>query len=203
MAKLKLDRELCTKFVFKSLFKNENKICIYSKINSIGDGVMIKLYISTFGQSVDWIKNGIPIEVGAALRNTGGKGLADDVGNNISADNAYWGELTGLYWIWKNCRFDKDDIIGFCHYNKKLDITNKEIIRQIKDNNIQWLALSPCAIVKHSYPKDIEVLENILKEYPPQYYLAFEKLYEHNGSSKNNINIAILFFRYYLRSGNE
>ena len=73
MAKLKLDRELCTKFVFKSLFKNENKICIYSKINSIGDGVMIKLYISTFGQSVDWIKNGIPIEVGAALRNTGGE----------------------------------------------------------------------------------------------------------------------------------
>ena len=65
----------------------------------------IKLYISTFGFKCDWIKNGTPIEVGAANRNNFIYSLRDDSGENISNDNAYWGELTGLYWIWKNQRF--------------------------------------------------------------------------------------------------
>ena len=44
----------------------------------------------------------------------------DNVGNNISHLNKNYGELTGIYWIWKNLLkdFDKNDLIGNCHYRK-------------------------------------------------------------------------------------
>ena len=41
-------------------------------------------------------------------------------GINISHLNSYYGELTGIYWIWKNAIDDmnNEDIIGNCHYRK-------------------------------------------------------------------------------------
>lgn len=92
----------------------------------------IKLYVSTFGFKCGWIKNAMPIEVGAALRDNYLYPLHDNTGENISSDNAYWGELTGLYWIWKNVKFQEDDIIGFCHYNKILNISRRKIVSIIE-----------------------------------------------------------------------
>jgi hypothetical protein len=39
--------------------------------------------------------------------------LFDDIGNNISELNRYFGQLTGLYWTWKN---STDPYVGTCTY---------------------------------------------------------------------------------------
>ncbi|MCM1467023.1 MAG: DUF4422 domain-containing protein [Alistipes sp.] len=56
-----------------------------------------------------------PLQVGSALHDKIGY-IADDSGENISAKNPYYNELTGLYWMWKN---DKEsDVMGLCHYRR-------------------------------------------------------------------------------------
>lgn len=40
----------------------------------------------------------------------------DDTGDNISARNPYWSEITGLYWAWKH--LSKVDFIGLASYRR-------------------------------------------------------------------------------------
>lgn len=56
----------------------------------------------------------LPIHVGRVEKADLGY-LGDDTGDNISAKNANYCELTGLYWAWKNL---KCDYIGLCHYRR-------------------------------------------------------------------------------------
>lgn len=56
----------------------------------------------------------LPVHVGAAGKESIGY-QRDDVGENISEQNPYFCELTGLYWGWKN--FDAD-YIGLAHYRR-------------------------------------------------------------------------------------
>ncbi len=56
-----------------------------------------------------------PLQVGRA--ENGDMGYpGDDTGDNISALNHYYGELTGIYWIWKN--YPGRENIGICHYRR-------------------------------------------------------------------------------------
>ena len=57
-----------------------------------------------------------PIQVGAAISNNRLEGmLHDDEGDNISAKNKSYRELTAQYWAWKN---DDADYYGFFHYRR-------------------------------------------------------------------------------------
>ena len=57
----------------------------------------------------------IPLQVGRALGENLGY-LGDDIGESISELNPFYGELTGLYWLWKN--YQDVDLIGVCHYRR-------------------------------------------------------------------------------------
>lgn len=60
----------------------------------------------------------VPLQVGAALSEQRLPGLLqDDRGENISAKNRAYCELTGQYWAWKNVRADH---YGFFHYRRYL-----------------------------------------------------------------------------------
>jgi len=56
----------------------------------------------------------LPLHVGAAGKPSIGY-ARDDSGDNISARNANWCELTGLYWAWRNV---KADAVGLVHYRR-------------------------------------------------------------------------------------
>ena len=56
----------------------------------------------------------LPLQVGAAGKPSIGY-ARDDSGDNISARNANWCELTGLYWAWRNV---EADAVGLVHYRR-------------------------------------------------------------------------------------
>lgn len=59
----------------------------------------------------------VPLQVGRACHEPLDY-LGDDTGDNISEWNAYYSELTGVYWLWKN--YHAADIVGVCHYRRYL-----------------------------------------------------------------------------------
>ncbi|MGY5275896.1 DUF4422 domain-containing protein [Lactiplantibacillus plantarum] len=58
-----------------------------------------------------------PIFVGAAIHGAAPQSYQpDDVGDNISASNPNFNELTAMYWIWKNCHADVKDLNQYRRY---------------------------------------------------------------------------------------
>lgn len=64
----------------------------------------------------------IPIQAGAALSNKRTAMVRDDQGDNISAKNKKYCELTALYWIWKN---DCAKYVGLSHYRRRFSISDQ------------------------------------------------------------------------------
>ena len=59
-----------------------------------------------------------PVQVGAAMAKNRMTGMAhDDEGENISAKNGSYCELTAQYWAWKNM---EAEYLGLCHYRRFL-----------------------------------------------------------------------------------
>ena len=143
------------------------------------------IYISTFGKKTLYVKNGVPIEVGAEGRNNFIYDLRDNTGINISAENKYYGELTGLYWVWKNIRCDPDDIIGFFFFYKSLHVSTKTI-KKFFSNNQQnaWITMKPIKNRDHPIQEEINAVEEILEKKYPEYYLEWKKQYKRNGEGQ-------------------
>ncbi|MFW6816395.1 DUF4422 domain-containing protein [Lactiplantibacillus plantarum] len=58
-----------------------------------------------------------PIFVGAAIHGGAPQNYQpDDVGDNISASNPNFNELTAMYWIWKNCHADVKGLNQYRRY---------------------------------------------------------------------------------------
>lgn len=77
----------------------------------------------------------MPIQVGKALHLELDLGFQNDnTGDNISAKNSSYCELTAMYWAWKNLK--DTDYIGLCHYRRYFDLTNEEIYKFIRDGAI-------------------------------------------------------------------
>lgn len=81
--------------------------------------------------------NFIHVFGGAALDNADIKQnmLADNTGNNISAKNRTYCELTVQYWAWKNMRAD---YYGFCHYRRYFSFNQPENQTPDKYSNIHF-----------------------------------------------------------------
>ena len=85
----------------------------------------IKILISCHKQSiVPDSEIMVPIEVGADLRSRHIEGsIQDNTGDNISAKNKMYCELTAQYWAWKNL---DADYYGFFHYRRYLNFSDSK-----------------------------------------------------------------------------
>ena len=133
----------------------------------------------------------LPLHVGKAGKQDFGL-IGDNTGDNISAKNANFCELTGIYWAWKNL---KTDYIGLCHYRRyfghKLhsnDIETKKKTIFSQQDYVNLLKDCDCLLpVQRNYyietvrsqyehahnKKDLDECEKVIKEIYPVYSEAF------------------------------
>ena len=151
----------------------------------------------------------IPIHVGSeGKENIGFKG--DNTGENISAKNPYFCELTGLYWAWKNL---KADYIGLVHYRRhftceknipknedekfKILLNKKQLEKKLEKADIILPKLRKYYIenlydhYKHTmYIEPLDETRKIIEEKYPKYLKEFDKL--HNRTSAHMFNMFIM-----------
>lgn len=146
----------------------------------------------------------LPLQVGAAGKESIGF-QRDDEGENISSKNAFYSELTGLYWAWKNL---DADYIGLVHYRRffrgkgrgkdPLDrvLTEREAKRLLADG----IAVLPKKrhyfiftlydhYAKTLHPAPLDLTGEILRERYPRYYPEFEALKRRRSAHMFNMMI--------------
>lgn len=130
----------------------------------------------------DWIH---PIQVGAALTNERVAEIADDKGENISAKNVNYCELTALCWIWKN-RLQEEQgslYLGLFHYRRFLELTDDDLLH-MKNENVDVVLPYPTVhepdIREHHSryiaESDWNAMLQALKELEPEYARGFEDI---------------------------
>ena len=137
-----------------------------------------------------------PLHVGHALAQDLGY-PGDDVGENISHLNCYYSELTGHYWLWKNC--SDVDYIGTCHYRRYLIneqeriFTKKEYEHLLKNYDLittKRVVLNNSYYYGFSVNHNIEALDctgEVIRDLYPEYYEAFSTLVHKNETYFGNM----------------
>jgi hypothetical protein len=143
----------------------------------------------------------VPLQVGAEGKKMLGY-LTDNVGDNISNKNPNFCELTGLYWVWKNC---SDDYKGIVHYRRFFGKSN--FSNSIKDvyTYEQLISMLDTAdiilpfveIFKQDTKNELllqcctksifENLERIIKSKYPEYSRTFDEYFSRNESMLFNM----------------
>lgn len=133
----------------------------------------------------------LPLQVGAAGKPSIGY-KRDDTGDNISAKNPNYCELTGLYWAWKQL---DADYIGLCHYRRYFGrrvhtsvfakkksaifttadyeklLRQYDVILSVKRN--YYIETVRSQYEHAHYKKDLDEVERIIGEKYPDYSAAF------------------------------
>lgn len=145
----------------------------------------------------------LPLHVGKALHpdvDLGPSFATDDTGDNISDFNSSYSELTGLYWMWKNC---DSDYKGLVHYRRHFGTTNVGTRLFAKDRFARILTQKDLAALLQGSPapeiilpkkrhyyietvyshyshtfdgRQFDEVRKVLQEMHPQYVPAFDQL---------------------------
>ena len=86
----------------------------------------LKIFCVYFDDRPIWRSDCVePLQAGRARTGFDLTMTADDTGDNISAENVRYGEMTAWYWVWKNYlpAHPELEYLGFSHYRRFLDFT--------------------------------------------------------------------------------
>ena len=140
----------------------------------------------------------VPLHVGRAGAEDYGY-AGDNTGDNISDKNCYYGELTGVYWVWKNVR--TTDYVGICHYRRYFCteegriLNEKDYLSILKDYDmITSKKLKLNFSYFDGYDGDYNIFDLIttgetIKRIYPKYYDTFERLVHGNGTYFGNMMV--------------
>lgn len=126
------------------------------------------------------------VQVGAYRGHTMENALYDDEGENISEKNLSYCELTGIYWVWKNCR---DKYKGIVHYRryfcrsirKKNILTKRDVETKLKNydmivpfhRNLKMPVRKEYCVVS-GFEKDLETVGDVIEEICPEYKSIYD-----------------------------
>lgn len=145
----------------------------------------------------------LPLHVGAEGKESFGF-AGDNTGENISAKNPTFCELTGLYWAWKNL---DADYVGLAHYRRHFGgkgkgepisrvLTEAEAVRLLKDkdgilpNKRKYYIENLYSHYVHTmHPEPLELTGEIIREKYPAYAEAFEGLKKRTSAHMFNMMI--------------
>ena len=146
----------------------------------------------------------LPLHVGAQGNKSLGY-IGDNTGDNISAKNPFWCELTGLYWAWKNLDYG---YLGIVHYRRHFKgktksndrfgkiITKKEVETLLKKTDIilpkkrHYFIETLYSHYEHThYVEDLKKAEKILKEKYPDYVNSFYAVMKRKSAHMFNLFI--------------
>lgn len=126
----------------------------------------------------DWVH---PIQAGAALTEKRVAEITDDTGENISAKNGNYSELSAMYWIGRHAHAE---YMGLFHYRRVLDITEEDLYR-LRENSVDVILPYPtlqepdCNAHHRRYIReaDWKVTLAVLQEYAPEYAKALPEIF--------------------------
>jgi hypothetical protein len=112
-----------------------------------------------------WVKK---IQAGAALTDKKVLDLTDNNGDNISGENALYGELTAAYYVWKHGNYK---ITGLFHYRRVLSVTEKQL-HLLKTGKVDVILPLPFVCYpdasgqygRYLLQSDIEIMKQVIKE---------------------------------------
>jgi hypothetical protein len=145
-----------------------------------------------------------PIFVGAALNGvTPQHYQPDNVGDNISASNPNFNELTAMYWIWKNCHAD---IKGLNQYRRYLaEAPKRKLAGILSMDEIEGLLEQYDVIVpkkRHYYiesnyshyihahhQEPLDVMRTVIHDQHPDFLADFDRLMHQTSAHMFNMMI--------------
>ena len=140
----------------------------------------------------------VPLQVGRAVAQNLGY-IGDDTGVSISEKNCYYGELTGVYWVWKNIK--TSGYVGICHYRRYFCteegriLTEREYEEILSDYDIITSKLLKLNFTYYEgYASDynihdLEAVGEVIRQFYPAYHETFERLVHSKGTYFGNMMV--------------
>lgn len=138
-----------------------------------------------------------PIQVGAVLTEQKIVDLQDNQGDNISAKNRNYCELTATYYVWKHSRAKYK---GICHYRRVFDISDEQM-RKLLERDQEWDVILPypsihypdisAQHVRYVTEGDWKAMLQALKDVAPEYLNTYARVVSEEEHFFNNFNMLI------------
>ncbi|EKK20486.1 DUF4422 domain-containing protein [Fructilactobacillus florum] len=147
----------------------------------------------------------LPVLVGADFNQVDSRNYQpDNQGDNISAQNPNFNELTALYWAWKNLK--QVDAVGLVHYRRLFSTGHQRSLEKVLSTAQveELLAKAPVVVPKrrhyvvetisshyvHSHYKEPLIMtREVIAEQTPQYLSAFDQVMKRRSAHMFNMFI--------------